>query len=108
MHRILPGHQCVSAQHCGWGGIRNGELLERAEAEFDLFITADQNIQYQQNLAKCRIAILQVSTNKLEPILAAAPLIRDAVTSIRPESCASSISRERSVRTRNVRCTSVG
>ena len=42
----------------GWGGIKNGDLLQRAEAEFDLFITSDQNIRYQQNLAGRKIAIV--------------------------------------------------
>ena len=62
MHRLLPGHACTSVQAQGWSGIRNGDLLQRAEAEFDLFITSDQNIRYQQNLADKRIAILRSQT----------------------------------------------
>jgi predicted nuclease of predicted toxin-antitoxin system len=50
MHRILAGHSCTSVQAEGWSGIRNSELLKRAEVDFDLLITADQNILYQQNL----------------------------------------------------------
>ena len=68
-------HSCASAQAQGWSGIRNSELLERAEAEFDLFITSDQNIRYQQNLAGRHIAILELSTNDLRRILAASELI---------------------------------
>ncbi|MBI5763524.1 MAG: DUF5615 family PIN-like protein [Planctomycetes bacterium] len=83
MHKLLDGHECVTAQMRGWGGIKNGELLRRAEAEFDIFITTDQNIQYQQNLAGRRIAILQLSTNKLRPLLAAATRIQAAVATIR-------------------------
>jgi hypothetical protein len=56
----------VQAQ--GWGGIRNGDLLQRAEGEFDLFITSDQNIRYQQNLTGRAIAILELSTNDLRRI----------------------------------------
>jgi hypothetical protein len=36
MHRLLSGHTCSSVQSQGWGGIKNGELLQRAEGEFDL------------------------------------------------------------------------
>jgi len=48
MHKLLSGHDCSTVQARGWGGIKNGDLLQRAETEFDLFITADQNIRYQQ------------------------------------------------------------
>jgi len=83
LHRVLIGHECKTAQQCGWGGIKNGDLLRLAEGEFDLFITSDQGIRYQQNLAGRSIAILELSTNKLRRILAAEQLIREAVGNIR-------------------------
>ena len=52
--------------------------------DFDLFITSDQNIRYQQNLAGQRIAILEVSTNDLRRIRGAAALIEEAVGEIQP------------------------
>jgi predicted nuclease of predicted toxin-antitoxin system len=79
MHRLLGSHACTSVQAQGWSGIRNSDLLKRAEAEFDLFITADQNIRYQQNLAGRRIAILELSTNDLRHIQAASALIEEAI-----------------------------
>jgi hypothetical protein len=39
MHKLLTGHTWTTAQRRGWGGIKNGELLQLADAEFDLFIT---------------------------------------------------------------------
>ena len=84
MHRLLVGHDCTTAQRCGWGGVKNGDLLERAEAEFDLFVTSDQNIRYQQNLAGRRIAILELSTNKLHRIEAVANLLLTTVGKIQP------------------------
>lgn len=51
----------------GWRGIRNSELLGRAEIEFDLFITSDQNIRYQHNLARQRIAILELLDKRPSP-----------------------------------------
>lgn len=84
LHKSLIGHECTTAQRRGWGGYKNGDLLRLAESEFDLFITSDQNIRYQQNLAGRKIAILVLSTNKLRPLLAAAPTIQSAVASMAP------------------------
>ena len=53
-----------------------------AEGKFDLFITADQGLAYEQNLRGRRIAILELSTNKLRPIEAAAVQLRDAVATM--------------------------
>lgn len=88
MHRLLPQHSVTSVQAQGWSGVRNSELLSRAEADFDLFITSDQNIQYQQNLVGQRIAILELSTNDLRRIRGAAALIEEAVDSIQPAGAA--------------------
>ena len=84
MRKLLDGHDCRSTQWCGWGGITNGELIRLAEEEFDAFITSDQNLRYQQNLAGRRIAILELSTNDLRRILAAASEIVAVVASINP------------------------
>ena len=84
MHGLLAEHECRTAQQCGWGGIKNGDLLLCAEKEFSLFVTADQSLRYQQNLAGHRIAILELSTNKLRRILAAANLLRLAIETIKP------------------------
>ena len=85
MHRLLTKHSCTSVQARGWGGIKNGELLGLAETDFELFITSDHNIRYQQNLASRKIAVLELSTNDIERIEAAAPLIQDAVEKIASE-----------------------
>jgi predicted nuclease of predicted toxin-antitoxin system len=84
MHKLLAGHECSTAQQRGWGGTKNGDLLRLAENEFDLFITSDQNIRYQQNLAGRRIAIIELSTNKLRRIEAAANMISSAITTVQP------------------------
>jgi hypothetical protein len=84
MQSLLGNHACTTVQAKGWSGIRNGDLLQRAEAEFDLFITSDQNIRYQQNLAGRSIAILELSTNDIGRIRAAASILDKAVASIQP------------------------
>jgi hypothetical protein len=80
--KYLLGHACSSVQRCGWGGIKNGELLRLAEAQFDLFITSDQSLVYQQNLAGRRIAILLLSTNKLRRVVVSATLIQSEIMSL--------------------------
>ena len=82
--KILDRHTCRTAQQMGWKNIRNGELLDLAEGEFDLFITADQGVRYQQNLTGRQIGILELSTNKWRLIEAAASQINEAIDSIGP------------------------
>src|SRR5947207_15517801 len=83
MRDIFISHECTAVSDRGWKGIKNGELLRLAEAQFDLFITADQNIRYQQNLSGRLISIVELSTNDLRRILAAAPLLQAAIEKIK-------------------------
>jgi hypothetical protein len=48
--RFLSGHEVSTVQGLGWRGILNGELLRIAEESFDVFILADKNMRYQQNM----------------------------------------------------------
>lgn len=82
MHKLLVGHDCTTAQKRGWGGVSNGDLLQLAEKEFDLFITSDQNIRYQQNLINREIAILELSTNDLHRIQADQELLKSTIETI--------------------------
>jgi hypothetical protein len=66
------------------GRHHNGDLLRRAEAFFDLFVTADKNIRDQQNLAGRNIAILVLSTNNLAVIEANAKMITKTVGETQP------------------------
>ena len=84
IHRLLAGHSCTTAQKRGWRAVTNGDLIRLAETDFDLFITCDQNIRYQQNLAARRIAILELSSNDLRRILAAGSDICAALAAIQP------------------------
>ena len=84
LHKFLVGHECATAQQRGWGGIKNGDLIQLAEKEFELFITSDQNIRYQQNLAGRKISILELSTNDFRRIKAAAELIQITLAALAP------------------------
>jgi hypothetical protein len=65
---LLEGLDIVTVPERGWRGIRNGELLKLASQEFEVFVTADQNLESQQNLLALPIAIvvLVALSNRLE------------------------------------------
>ena len=61
----LGGHTVEEARSRGWDTLRNGELLDAAEAAgFDVFVTTDRNIAYQQNLSGRQIAIVVLSNGR--------------------------------------------
>jgi hypothetical protein len=64
LRRDLSAHQVSTALEMGWEKLNNGELLRVAEAHFDVLITTDQNLRYQQNLAGRHLAILVLPTTK--------------------------------------------
>jgi hypothetical protein len=81
----LPDHEVTTVQRMGWGGISNGDLLDKAEREgFQVFILADKNLRYQQNLSNRRIAILELWTNHRPTLEKHFPEIRAAVEKILP------------------------
>ncbi len=81
----LIGHEVATSFELGWSDLVNGELLGRAASEFDLFITTDQNLQYQQNLTARTIAILVLSTTSWPRIKKHVQLVISAVNSIRSD-----------------------
>jgi len=70
----------------GWAGLRNGDLLRRANPEFDAFISGDRSLEYQQNLSdvQLRIVIVVAPDNRVETITALAPRILAALDSTQP------------------------
>jgi predicted nuclease of predicted toxin-antitoxin system len=75
LRREFTGHSVSTVADCGWSGISNGELLELAAARFDAFVTADQNLQYQQNLAALpiRVVLLIARDNRFETLTSLIP-----------------------------------
>ncbi len=65
--REFSGYQVKTVPQMGWAGVKNGQLLSLAEAEFDVFITVDRNLSFQQNLPQFDIAVivLQAPSNRL-------------------------------------------
>ncbi|NOZ40237.1 MAG: hypothetical protein GXP24_08435 [Planctomycetes bacterium] len=69
-----------------WHGKKNGELLSLAAAEFDIFVTMDGGIPYQQNLAGHELAVivLQAVSNRLADLLPLVPELLDCLEAARP------------------------
>ena len=70
--REITGHEVSTVQRRGWAGLKNGELLRRAaDARFEAFVTADRNLEYQQNLARSLLGVLVLvsPSNALEDLL---------------------------------------
>ena len=62
LRKFLYGHDVKTAFEMGWSKLSNGLLVDRADGEFDLMITTDQSLRYQQNLNARRLAILILPT----------------------------------------------
>ena len=58
LSRDIVGHEVRTARQMGWATIKNGELLALAAREFDVFVTVDRNLSFQQNLPTFSIAVL--------------------------------------------------
>ena len=84
---IEGGHTVMTTWFQGWSGLKNGALLDAAEeAGFDLFITADQELSYQQNLRGRRMALVVLSTNNWSSVKAHAGRIVAAINAATPSS----------------------
>jgi hypothetical protein len=81
-----PGQQVTTIQELGWSGIANGELLARLEGNFDVFVTSDKNLRYQQNLSGRSLAIVELPTNRLPLLQPRFAEIAAAVTTAAPGS----------------------
>ncbi|MCX8086849.1 MAG: DUF5615 family PIN-like protein [Rhodocyclaceae bacterium] len=82
----LEGHEVVTVVEAGWSGLKNGQLLTYAAMRFDVFVTADQNLQYQQNLAALPlpVVVLKASDNRYATLLPLMPKLLAVLDSLQP------------------------
>ena len=75
LKRHLTAHEVDSVHDRNWDGLKNGALLRAAEAEYDVLVTADQKLPYQQNLPNFRIRLVVLAgvTNRLEDLVPLVP-----------------------------------
>lgn len=82
--RYLAGHEVATVQSRGWRGVLNGELLRIADESFDVFILADKNMRYQQNMDGRQIAVIELPTNRWPLLLPLAHRVAEAVQNAQP------------------------
>lgn len=85
LRKLLAAYEIKTAQEMGWGRMKNGELVRQAETGgFGVFVTSDQNLQYQQNLQDRKIAMLVLSTNYWPTLEKQHALVASALSVIQP------------------------
>jgi hypothetical protein len=81
----ISGHEVQTVPKLGWAGLKNGELLRRASPNFDVLITGDRNLEFQQNFAKVSIAVVVMiaKNNRIETLRPLVPQLLAVLGSIR-------------------------
>ena len=83
----LPGHEVETTKHRGWQTFKNGRLLAEAEAAgFEVFLTADRNLSYQQNLSGRKLALVVLNRNSWKLLQTHAKEIANALDQSAPGS----------------------
>lgn len=84
LRRDLPEFEIRTVQEEGWSSVHNGELLRLASTTFDVLVTADQRLRYQQNLTKLTIGVVAISVrdNRLPHLRTLLPELRDAIANV--------------------------
>ena len=79
----IAGHEVKTAREMGWLTIKNGELLALAANEFDVFVTVDRNLSFQQNLPTFAIAVivLRAHSNRLADLKPLVPALLACIPS---------------------------
>ena len=75
----------TTVQEQGWAGIKNGELIAKIDDIYDVFITSDKNLRYQQNLVNRNIAIIELPTNRLKLLQQMTHKILDEIANSTPK-----------------------
>ncbi len=86
LKRDFTGHEVLTVAEAGFKGLKNGRLLQAASAQFDVLITVDQNLQYQQNPKTFTIAIVMLKAQRstyamLKPLM---PQVLEMLEMINP------------------------
>lgn len=76
---LISGHEVTTVRAAGWSSIKNGRLLALAAARYDVFVTADRNLEYQQNIATLPIAVVVLFVRRTR-VQAIVPVIPELLT----------------------------
>ena len=81
---FLDGHEIQTAHELGWSNLENGELINEAESQFDVLVTTDKNLRYQQNLSDRKLAVFVLPTTRWPDLLPHGAVIATAISSLQP------------------------
>jgi hypothetical protein len=86
LRTLLAGHQVSTVRDESWTSLTNGELLRRAAERFDVVLTADQNLEFQQNRDMLPIAVLVLvaDSNRLESLEPLVPDVLEVLRTLHP------------------------
>jgi Domain of unknown function (DUF5615) len=86
LRKELLGHEVRTVAEAGWAGVKNGELLQLAAKEFDLLLTVDRNLEYQQNFAGLALAVIIVHapSNDIAMLRPLMPAVLAAISETKP------------------------
>lgn len=90
LKRAIHGHDITTVPEMGWGGTKNGALLRLATPSFDAFVTIDQGVRFQQNIAALTrstglgVVVLSAPSNRLEALLPLVPQLHEALSILQP------------------------
>ena len=89
LRRELSGHIVDSVPLVGWAGLKNGELLARANGQYDVFVTMDANLSFQQHFAGSQIAVvvLKAASNRLADTRSLMPKVLELLPTLSPGTC---------------------
>ncbi|HEV8587265.1 MAG TPA: DUF5615 family PIN-like protein [Pyrinomonadaceae bacterium] len=84
--RDLTGHHVSSVPRIGWAGITNGDLLNRAQKQFDVIVTMDAGLVQQQNITEYRVmvVVLRALSNRLTDTQPLMPMVLEELENVRP------------------------
>ncbi len=82
----IPGHEVQTVAEVGWAGVKNGELLRLAAAAFDVLITVDRNLEYQQSFKDVSLAVIVIHapSNDIIALRPLMPTVLDLIPQAKP------------------------
>jgi Domain of unknown function (DUF5615) len=86
LRKDLPGHEVKTVAEAGWAGVKNGQLLKLAATQFDILVTIDRNLEYQQNFAGLALAVIIVhaASNDIAVLRPLMPAVLAAIPGAKP------------------------
>lgn len=90
LKRFLPDHEVFTVTEMGWSGLKNGKLMSKCvENDFEILLTIDKNLTFQQNLKRypLSVVVLNTSTSKIEEIVLYIPKFLERMAEYEKEQC---------------------